>query len=92
MDDWKKLQHCMLYLKRTLHMKINLSADNLTNIMWWVDGSYGDHWYSKGHTGAMMSMGCGEIVNISRKHKINVGTSTESEFVSIADFLGVMMW
>ena len=49
------------------------------------------HMDSKGHTGAMMSMGRGAIVNISRKHKINVGSSTESELVSIVDVLGVMM-
>ena len=92
MDDWKKLRHCLSYLKGTLHMKRYLSADGLTNIMWWVDGSYGVHWDSKGHTGAMMSMGKGAIVSVSRKHKLNVGSSTESELVSIADVLGVMMW
>ena len=32
------------------------------------------------------------MVNISRKHKLNVGSSTESELVSIADVLGMMMW
>ena len=69
-----------------------LSADNLTNLMWWVDGSYGVHWDSKGHTRAMMSMGKGTIVNVSRRHKLNVATSTESELVSIADVLGVMIW
>ena len=47
MDNWKKLRYCMLYLKGTLHMKRYLSADDLTNIMWWVDGSYGVHWDSK---------------------------------------------
>ena len=92
MDDWKKLRHCILYLKSTLHMKRYLSADNLTNLMWWVDGSYGTHWDSEGHAGAMMSMGKSTIVNMSRKHKLNVGSSTESELVSIADVLGVMMW
>ena len=40
----------------------------------------------------MMSMGRGAIVNVSRKHKLNVGSSTESELVSIAEVLGVMMW
>ena len=39
-----------------------------------------------------MSMGKDAIVNVSRKHKLNVGSSTESELVSIADVLGVMMW
>ena len=45
-----------------------------------------------GHTGAILSMGKGVMVNISRKHTLNVGSSTESELVSIADVLGMMMW
>ena len=91
MDDWKKFRHSMRYLKSTMHMKHHLSADNLTNLMWWVDGSYEVHWDSKGHTGAMMSMGTSTIVNVSRRHKLNVGSSTDSELVSIAGVLGVMM-
>ena len=39
-----------------------------------------------------MSMGKGAIVNVSRRHKLNAGSSTESELVSIADVLGVMIW
>ena len=39
-----------------------------------------------------MSMGRGTIVNVSRKHKLNIGSSTESELVSIADVLGAMIW
>ena len=39
-----------------------------------------------------MSMGKGSIVNVSRKHKLNTGSSTEAELVSISDFLGMMMW
>ena len=92
MDDWKKLRHCMRYLKSTRYMKRYLSDDNLTNLMRCVDGSYGVHWDSKGHTGIMMSMGKGVIVNVSRRHKLNVGSSTESELVSIADVLGVMIY
>lgn len=40
----------------------------------------------------MMSIGKGAIVNVSRKHKLNVASSTESELVSIKDVLGTMMW
>ena len=40
----------------------------------------------------MMSMVKGAIVNISRKHKMNVASSTESKLVSIADVLGMIMW
>ena len=77
-DDWKKLKHGLMYLKGTLYTKWFLTKTFLSIIIWWVDGSYGVHWDSKGHTGAMMSMGKGAIVNISRKHKMNVGSSTES--------------
>ena len=91
-DDWGKLRHTLMYLKGTLHMKRIMRADDLTSIHWWVDGSFGVHWDSKGHTGAMMSMGRGSIVNVLRKYKLNVGSSTESELVSIADVLGMMMW
>ena len=69
-------------------MKRHMSADSLNMIRWWVDASYGVHWDSKGHTGAMVSMGKGAIVNVSRKHKLNTGSSTEAELVSIADVLG----
>ena len=91
MNDRKKLLDYMRYLKSTRYMKRHLSADNLTNLMWWVDGSYGVHWDSKGHTRAMMSMGKGAIVNVSRRHKLNIGSSTELELVSIVDVLGVML-
>ena len=91
-DDWRKLKHGLIYLKGTLHMKIHLKANFLIMIRWWVDASYGVHWDCKGHTGARMSMGKGALVNIARKHKLNTGSSTESELVSIADVLGMMMW
>jgi hypothetical protein len=39
-----------------------------------------------------MSMGKGAMVDISRKHKLNASSSIESELVSIADVLGMMMW
>ena len=81
-----------MYLKGRLHIKWYRGAESLCIIKWLVDASYGVHWDSKGHTGAIMSMGKGVMVNISRKHKLNVGSSTESELVSIADVLGMMMW
>ena len=56
-----------------------------------MDASYEVHWDSKGHTEAMITMGRGALINVSRKHKLNVGSSTESELVSIADVLGIMM-
>ena len=50
------------------------------------------HWDCKGHTGDIISIGKGALVNIARKHKFNTRSSTEAELVSIEDVLGVMMW
>ena len=39
----------------------------------------------------MMLMGNGVIVNIARKHKMNVASSTDLELVSTADVLGMIL-
>ena len=72
-DDWGKLRHGLMYLKGTLHMKKYVTVDNLSNIVWWVDGSFGVHWDSRGHTVAMISMVNGAIVNIARKTQDECG-------------------
>ena len=91
-DDWGKIMHGLLYLKGTLYMKRNMRSDSLSLIWWWVDASYGVHWDCQGHTGVVLSMEKGSIVNISQKHNMNVGSLTESELVSIADVLGMLLW
>ena len=73
-------------------MKRHISAECLNMIRWWVDALYGVHWYCKVHTGATMSMEKVSIVNVLRKHKLNTGSSTEAELVSISYVLGMMMW
>ena len=73
-------------------MKRYLSADNLSNITWWVNGSLWVQWDSKEPTGVMMCMGRGVIVDITRTHKIHVASSTEIELASIADILGMSLW
>ena len=57
-----------------------------------MDASYGVHWDSKGHTVEMTTMGGGALIKASRKYKLTVGSSTESEPVGIADVLGITMW
>jgi hypothetical protein len=63
-------------------MKLNLSADNLTTIRWWVDASHAVHNNCQGHTGAMMSIGKGAAISFSNKHKLNTKKSSKSELVS----------
>ena len=40
----------------------------------------------------MMFMDKGALVNVSKKQKLNTGSSTEAELVGIIDVLGMMMW
>ena len=93
-DNWGKLRHCLLYLKGTHYLKryLLLLAESLSHIYWYIGASYGVHWVYKGYTGAIMTIGRWALINVSRKYKLNVGSSTELELVIIADVLGIMMW
>ena len=81
-----------MYLKGTMYMKLYPVSDSLSNILWRSDGSFGVNWDSKGHNGAMKLIGKGDIVDTSRKQKMNVASSTELELVNIADVLGMILW
>ena len=71
----------LIYIKGTLNMPLILSSNSLSFIKWWVDASFTTHLDYKGHTGAMMSLGSGLTMEISRKKKINGRISTETEIV-----------
>ena len=73
-------------------MKLLLSIDDLSNIMWWVETSDRTHEDCKGHTGVMMSLGGGAVISSSRKQKINTKSSTESELVALDDALTTILW
>ena len=75
------------YLNDTKYMKLILSINDLSKIMWWVDTSNRTHEDCKGHTGAMMSLGGGAVISSSRKQKINTKSLTESELVALDDAL-----
>jgi hypothetical protein len=80
-DDWGKLKCVLRYLHSTRHMKLNLSADNLTCLRWWVDASHAVHDGCQGHTGAMLSLSKGTAISFSNKHRINSKSSTESKLI-----------
>ena len=90
-DDLGKLRHRVMYLKDALYMKSYLSANKLSNIVWWVDGSFEVHWESMGRTEAIMAMGRGAVVKNARKYNINVASSTGLELVSIDDVPGMIL-
>ena len=61
-------------------------------IKWFVDGSHNTHYYCKGHSGAMMVMGCGDISSYSRRIKVNTRSSTETELVSVDAYIPEVLW
>ena len=91
-DDWGKLRRVLKYLQGTRYMKLTLSVDDLSMIRWWVDASDRTHHDMKGHTGTLMSLGQGAIISGSRKQKINVKSSTESELVALDNDLPLILW
>ena len=91
-SDWAKLIRMLKYLNGTRDQILRLSADNLHIIKWWVDASFATHSDYRSHTGAVMSMGKGAIMSMSRKQKLNTRSSTESELVGADDASTMILW
>jgi hypothetical protein len=92
--NWAKLVRLMKYLNGTRDRKLTLSADNLHCIKWYVDASFAVHPDYKSHTGATLSYGDGDgaAQSISRKHKLNTRSSTESELVGVNNVSVMILW
>jgi hypothetical protein len=80
------------YLRATKDDYLTLSANSLHNVRWWVDASYAVHPDMKGHTGGAMSLGRGVIYGTSKRQKLNMKSSTESELVGADDVMPQMLW
>jgi hypothetical protein len=91
-DDWSKLKRLLKYIRGTIYMPLILRVDNLNVIKWWVDASYATHGECREHTGAMMSLGHGAIIGMSKKQKLNTKSSTECELVGVDDTSPQMLW
>ena len=64
-DDWKKLVRLLRYLKGTRDLFLTLQADDSSLVKWFGDASFAVHANMKSHTGGMLTLGSGGIVNIS---------------------------
>jgi hypothetical protein len=90
--DWEKLMRVMKYLNGTKGENFTLSADDLRVVKWYVDASFAVHPDFKSHTGAMMTLGKGEMQSIARKQKMNVQSSTEGKLVAVDDAATMILW
>ena len=50
-DYWNKLTRLLSYLKSTIKIVLLLEADDIQELKWYVDASFGTHSDLKSHTG-----------------------------------------
>ena len=74
-------------IRGTLYLTLILRFYRLSVIKLWNDESFAEHPYFKGHTGDMMSMGSGSIIELLWKQKINGRSSMEAEIVGAYESL-----
>ncbi len=86
-DVWCKLCHLVEYLCSTRELPLILAANGMGVLSWYVDASFAVHPDMRGHTGGTMTMGTGFPVDKSTKHKLNTGSSTESEIVAVDNLI-----
>jgi hypothetical protein len=91
-SDWLKLKRLLEYLKGTAKKVLTLSIDDMRVIKWFVDVSFAVHPDFKSHTGAIMMMGSGAMIGMSRKQKLNTRSTTESELVGADDAVTMILW
>jgi hypothetical protein len=91
-DDYKKLQRVMRYLRSTKDLILTLEAHTIKIIKWWIDGAFAVHHDMKSHTGGMMLLGKGAVYGTSIRQKLNTKSSTEAELVAVDDVMGQILW
>jgi hypothetical protein len=92
LDNWKKLDHLIIYLKADRLRKWQLGADDSKDLMWYVDCAFGVHANYCSHMGGGLTMGKGFAISVSRAHKLNTRSLTEGEIVSVDDCLSLILW
>ena len=87
-----KLLKTIKHLNGTKELVLVLSADNLKCIKWHVDAAFAVHPDCKSHTGAMMTMGKGSVMNMSCKQKLNTKIGMTAELATTDDAVIMTLW
>ena len=65
-DKWIKLNHLLKYIKVTRKLKLTLIVGDISVVKWLIYASDVVQEDCQGHTGAMMSLGKGEVHKFSK--------------------------
>ena len=77
------------YIRDTVNLPLTLGMENVNELQWWVDASFGTRFKMRSQTGAL---GIGSIYSMSRKQKLNTTSSTEAEIVGVHDAMLQIIW
>jgi hypothetical protein len=91
-EDWYKFKRVLMYLYGSINDVRIIGASDLRSLLCMVDASYSVHTNMRGHTGGLMSFGKGIIHGKSSKQKLNVKSYTESELVSLSEYIPYPLW
>lgn len=86
-EDWNKLKRVLQFVNQTKSDERTIKADNLSEMLTWIDASYAVHPNMRGHTGGAISFGKGVVHARAGKQKPNVKSSTEAEIVGLSEYL-----
>ena len=71
---------------------LNISADDLKVIEWYVDASFAVQSDFKSHIGAIITLRKGVMQAFFRKQKLNTRSITEAELVAVSDKSVYILW
>ena len=91
-DDQRKLERVIKYIRSTRHLGIRLSADKFISVLAYVDASFATHDDMKSHTGSVITLGRGPVMANSRIQRLTTLSSAESELVGLSESLGQVLW
>jgi hypothetical protein len=91
-QDWTKLQRLLRYINSTKLIGTVLEKIGASQVLAYVDASFGVHEDMKSHTGTWITMGKGGIFVKSSKQKLMTKSSTEAELVGMSDAIPMIVW
>eukprot|EP00957_Ditylum_brightwellii_P207463 15353107-Ditylum_brightwellii.AAC.1 len=81
-----------LSTQATKEMPLTLEANNLGQLIWWVDTAFVNYHNMQSHTGGVLLAGTGAIHVTSIKQKLNTQSSTNVELAGVNNVLPQVLW
>ena len=92
MDNYNKLESCVMYIIDTMEMPLTLKAIKVRVIRWWINAEHRVHPDMKSHFGGMISLGKGAMHRMLSKQKLNTWSSTESKISAVGNHISGVLY